>query len=403
MEVLLIEDSVIDARLVEAIISSSDLAQPTLHHASRFAQALAMLSAQSYDLVLLDLHLPDGEGVGLIKELKQQSPEMPVVVLTGLGDEAIATAALEEGAQDYVVKSETFAPQNLSQVDPTDAGNLLVRRIQYAVKRAELIRQQRNNQTRYELAPQRNQNSIWDWDLRRNQVYLSPQWKSAIGLYSRAINSSPDEWLSRIHPQDKPRFEKSLQDYLDKHQSQFYCEYRIRHAEGHYIWVLTEGKALWSESGVAYRIAGSQTDITARKTEEVDAYEKRELAQTALHTVGAGLLTLQARFYINEGFYEQAEPLLQCALAIHKSLLGHAHPDVAISTYNLASLYDNQFRFLEAESLFKEALAIFEETLGLKHPHTQQVSRKVHMICRLNEAMKVSAQRGSIEELWAGD
>lgn len=387
MEVLLIEDSASDAQMVEAVVGSSSLARPTLHRAARFSEALTMLETHRYDLALLDLHLPDGEGLELIRQLRESVPEMPVVVLAGLQDEAITTAALAEGAQDYVVKSETFSSRALSEVGLTDLGNLLVRRIQYAVKRAELIKQQAANQARDELVGQESNDGIWDWDLGRDRLYLSPRWKSAIGLYSRVIDSSPTVWLSRIHPQDRVRFTQTLQDHLAHRHLQFYCEYRIRHADGYYIWVLAQGKALWDKAGSAYRIAGSQTDITARKAEEEAAYESREQAQTALHTVGAGLLSLQARFCIDEGNYEQAEPLLQCALAIHKSLLGRTHPDVAVSLYNLASLYDNQFRFLEAEALFREALDIFEATLGAKHPHTRRVRDKVSMICRLNQCM----------------
>ncbi|MEO0708824.1 MAG: radical SAM protein, partial [Cyanobacteria bacterium J06649_5] len=64
---------------VAAFVSSSSLEQPKLTHTGRFTDALTMLSQQTYDLVLLDLHLPDGEGIGLITQLKQQAPDTPIV------------------------------------------------------------------------------------------------------------------------------------------------------------------------------------------------------------------------------------------------------------------------------------------------------------------------------------
>ncbi|MGB3672471.1 MAG: response regulator [Phormidesmis sp.] len=93
------EDSFSDAQMIEAIVSSSNLGRPKLHHAERFKVALRMLAEKTYDLSLLDLHLPDGEGLDLITQLKQQVLEIPVVVLTGFRGEATAVAALQKGTQ----------------------------------------------------------------------------------------------------------------------------------------------------------------------------------------------------------------------------------------------------------------------------------------------------------------
>ncbi|MGD1898359.1 MAG: PAS domain-containing protein, partial [Phormidesmis sp.] len=366
---------------------------PKLPHALRFEDAATLLHDKPYALFLLYLHLPDGEGLELIKQLKQKAPETPVVVLTGLQDETVAVAALEEGAQDYVLKSDTFSPARLAQIGPTDMGNWLVRRIQYAIKRAEIEKKREIEQARYSLAHQGTNEVIWDWDLKNDHIYLSSRWNALLGLGNSAASSDPNEWLARIHPEDRTRFEQTLQHYLEQRHQKFYCEYRLRHANGDYIWVLAKGKALWDEAGIAYRMVGSQADITFRKSQEAEAYQKRELAQTVMHTVGAGLLSVQARLFINEGLYEEAEPLLECALAVRKSLLGNRHPDVAISLYNLAALYDNQFRFLEAEPMFKAALAIFEDSLGPQHPCTQQVKNKVVLLCRLNQAMQTAVEK----------
>ncbi len=387
IQVLLIEDSFSDAQMVKAIISSSNLGTTKLHHAERFKIALRMLAEKPYDLILLDLHLPDGEGLGLITQLKQQVPEIPVVVLTGCKSEATAAAALQKGAQDYVLKSDTFSPAKLAQLGHTDVGNCLVRKIRYAIKRAELTKQRETDKARYDLANIGTDDGIWDWDLKANCIYLSARWKSLIGVCEGVISNKLDEWFSRIHLEDQDRFQQTLEDYLAHQNQQFYCEYRIKHTDGHYLWVLAKGKALWDENGVAYRIVGSQTDITDRKQQEHAAYQKRELAQTVLHTVGAGLLSMHAMLHISEGRYEEAEPCLKGTLSIQRSLLDGHHPDIAVSLYNLASLYDNQFRFREAETLFQESLALFEKALGSEHPHTQSVKAKVEIICRLNQAI----------------
>jgi len=207
ISVLLIEDSFSDAQLVEALVSSSDLERPTLDHAERFREALAMLALKEYDLVLLDLQLPDGEGVGLIKQLKQQVPTVPVVVLTGIKDQTTETAALKEGAEDYVIKSDTFSPSRLSHNGHTDVGNELVQRMQFAIKRARLMHQL-DNISDNDAEINKEQEGIWDWDFKGNCVYFSPSWQARMGLNAHSIVSKPEEWLARIHPEDRARFDR---------------------------------------------------------------------------------------------------------------------------------------------------------------------------------------------------
>ncbi|MCG8368199.1 MAG: EAL domain-containing protein [Pseudanabaenales cyanobacterium] len=300
IEALLVEDNWSDAQLFEAIVNSSELGKPKLHHAERFDEALTVLEANTFDVVLLDLHLPDGQGLDLIKQLKKLAPQTPIVVLTGLQSQTVAMAALQEGAQDYLVKSDTFSPTRLAQLGYIDVGNLLVQRLRYAIERAELTKQLEISQERYALAVQGANDGIWDWDLKHHRVYYSLRWQSLLGLQDDRIGDSPDEWLSRIHPHDRERFEQQFQEHLGCRQQQFHCEYRIRHKDGDYRWVLTRGMALWGPTGIAYRIAGSQTDMTTRKLLEQALYQEKELAQITLHSIGDAVITTDEQGYIKD-------------------------------------------------------------------------------------------------------
>lgn len=390
IKVLLIEDSFSDAQMVKAIIGSSNLGKSDISYAGRFEEALTMLEQKSYDLILLDLHLPDGEGLDLIRQLRQKVPETPVVVLTGIEDETVAVAAILEGAQDYLTKSDAFSLVRPLGLGTTDSGNLLVHRIQHAIKNARLTKSLELEQARYAPATDGESNEdVWDWDLKNNRIYLSPRWQSLIGICGTPLSIAADEWIARIHLEDRAHFERTLQDYLGHRQQQICCEYRIQHAKGHYIWVLTKGKVLWDQFGKAYRIVGSQSDISTCRDEKETTPKRKELAPTVLYTVGAGLLSMQAMLYVYEDRYDDAESLLKGTLEMRRALLGSEHLDVAASLYNLASLYDNQFRFLEAEVLFKEALAIFQRVLGSEHSHTRRINTKVTMICRLNQTIEL--------------
>ncbi|MBI2954678.1 MAG: response regulator [Chloroflexi bacterium] len=120
--VLLVEDNPSDARLVREMLVDVGAAQFELVHVEQLSDALESLAQESFDVVLLDLSLPDTHGMDTLVQMYTAYPGTPVVVLTGMSDVDLAVKALQEGAQDYLVKS---------RVD----GNSLLRSIRYAVER----------------------------------------------------------------------------------------------------------------------------------------------------------------------------------------------------------------------------------------------------------------------------
>lgn len=310
IDALLIEDNLSDAQLFQELLSSSELIKTTLHHTERFNEAIRVIetSQNNFDVVLLDLCLPDGQGVELVKQIKTLVPKVPVVVLSGIQDQNVAIAALQEGAQDYLVKSDTFSPERLQRLGYVDVGNLLAKTIQYAIERTELTKRLEISEERYALAVQGANDGIWDWDLKTNTICYSHRWRTMLGLECSSISNSPEEWLSRIHWEHRSEFEDKLQDHLEFRCAHFKCEYRIRHHNGTYRWMLTRGMALWDDQGNPYRIAGSQTEITERKQLEQSLYQEKELAQITLHSIGDAVITTDAAGCIQD-FNPVAEKL----------------------------------------------------------------------------------------------
>ncbi|NER00006.1 MAG: EAL domain-containing protein [Cyanothece sp. SIO2G6] len=306
---LFIEDNPSDALLFDTIISaSSDFVAPTLHHIRRFKDALTALETQTFDLVVLDLSLPDGEGIGLVQRLRAVIPQVPIIILTGHQSQDLAIAAIQEGVQDYLVKTEILSPERLTQVGYVDIGNLLVKRLKYAIERAELVRQLEASKERYALATEGVNDGIWDWDLTNNHVYYSNRWQAFLGLAIGEIGDRPEDWISRIHPDDRPHFDEQLRQHLDRQQPQFRCEYRILHKDGTYRWMLTRGVALWNDDGIPQRMAGSQTDMTERKLLEQALFQEKELAQITLQSIGDAVITTDELGYI-QNFNPVAERL----------------------------------------------------------------------------------------------
>jgi DNA-binding NarL/FixJ family response regulator len=126
LHVLLVEDNPGDARLVSEMLRETLGAKARLSVAARLAEAQAFLPDAEVQVVLLDLSLPDSHGLGTFGALHTLAPNLPIVVLTGLNDEQLAIDAVQQGAQDYLVKGEV-APESLG------------RALRYAIERQQLV------------------------------------------------------------------------------------------------------------------------------------------------------------------------------------------------------------------------------------------------------------------------
>ncbi len=103
--ILLIEDNPADARLIQETLTGAGGAAVDLWWAERLSTGLKQLAETEVDVVLLDLSLPDSQGLDTFLKLRAQAPDIPVIVVTGLDDEELALRAAREGVQDYVLKN----------------------------------------------------------------------------------------------------------------------------------------------------------------------------------------------------------------------------------------------------------------------------------------------------------
>jgi len=141
----------------------------------------------------------------------------------------------------------------------------------------------RQSEERYALAARGANDGLWDWKLQTNEIYFSERWKQMLGFEDHELPNVVQSWMGRVHPEDLPTLQTQLQIHLEGQTPHFECEYRILEQGGTYRWMLGRAMAVRNVDNVAYRIAGSQTDITERKL----AVE--ELLQAAFHDSLTGL------------------------------------------------------------------------------------------------------------------
>ncbi len=264
VQVLLVEDDLAQADLIRALLDTATGDAFRIDHVQRLSEARQRARDTEPRVVLLDLNLPDSYGLIGFQELHRLAPWLPIIILTNVQDENEAARAVRLGAQDYLIKRE---------VDT----KLLIRSIRYAIERQQAEEALRESEERYALAVAGANDGLWDWHVSKNRVYFSPRWKTILGYKSRELRDHLEEWFDRVHPEDIEALKSALDEHLAHGTAHFKHEHRICGKDGEYLWVLCRGLAVRDESGKAYRIAGSMTDISARKRAEA------QLQHDALH------------------------------------------------------------------------------------------------------------------------
>lgn len=147
-----------------------------------------------------------------------------------------------------------------------DSFNEMLSRIEVHARAREAAEESlRQSDERYALAVRGANDGLWDWNLSTGEIYYSPRWIQMMGYSCGEIRPSPDEWFSRFHPADRDRVLSEIAAHQAGVTKEFVSEYRMRHRDGSFIWMLSRGIAVKDAHGKAVRMAGSQTDITEGK------------------------------------------------------------------------------------------------------------------------------------------
>jgi diguanylate cyclase (GGDEF)-like protein/PAS domain S-box-containing protein len=269
-KVLLVEDIESEAQLIMKHLRQVSGWRFIIEHSDHLTPALDRAREERFNVILLDLNLPDGAGIEVCQRMRQAAPQTPIVVLTNQASVELGTKALREGAQDYLIKREIDGP-------------LLGRAIRYALERTKADRALRESEERYMLAVAGANDGIWDWNIREGKVYYSERWKGILGYSAAEIADQIREWFERVDQRDRVRFDEALNQHLEGYSGSFESEYRMVTKGGEIRWVASRGVAIRDEFGNPLRMAGSMTDITRRKETEA------RLLHEAMHDSLTGL------------------------------------------------------------------------------------------------------------------
>jgi PAS domain S-box-containing protein len=255
---LLIEDDPDDVLLLKESLAEIGMGRVKLDYTDRLSRGLIQLSGTSYDVILLDLNLPDSHGLDTLNTTIKRFPRIPVVVLSGMADEAITVEAVRRGAQDYLVKGEISGP-------------LVMRVMRYAIERKQIEAMLRASEARYRTLVETSPNGITLADLE-GKIILCNQQAARMHRYDHPEGMIGMNVFKLIAPSDRQMAALNTQKTLN--------EGRITNAE--YTLLRKDGSQFTAEISTApiRNTIGAPTgfisitrDITEQK--EVLEAEKR--------------------------------------------------------------------------------------------------------------------------------
>lgn len=252
---LLIEDDPLYAQAIRGLFMAKGVAFE-LEWASSLAAGLARLAQNDIDIVLLDLALPDSEGLETFNRIRRSVHDLPVIVLTATNNDDIAIQAMQAGAQDYLVKGEINR-------------HLLQRAMRYAIERqrseSALRESQRLIQEIADVTPEII--LIYDLDEQRS-IYVNRQLSTILGYTTGQLTQLiPKDWIA---PEDYPRLEALFQQMrLSADGEVSELEYRAKHASSGWRWLHSELTVFARrEDGQTRQILITSHDVTERRRAE---------------------------------------------------------------------------------------------------------------------------------------
>ena len=277
IKVLLVEDNPNDTELMGVMLKKAAISQFELVVVKQLGQALQQLEDERFDVILLDLVLPDGQGLDTFNRICAQAPDVPIILLTGLDDEALAIQTVQAGAQDYLVKGQMES-------------HLLVRAIRHAVERQQLRLELKASEARLCAIIENNADGIVVVNRAGIVQFVNPSAEALFGRSTDEFVGKPFDFL--ITPTETSELNLVCNDGQT-------ATVEMRVVE-----------TAWSGES-AY--LASLRDITARKRAEEALRHEKEFSERLIHSSVDGILAFD-----RECRYTVWNPGMECISGVGK-------------------------------------------------------------------------------------
>jgi PAS domain S-box-containing protein len=323
LTILIVEDNPGDLFLLEELLRGSTLTIKQLIKVTSANDARQALQQQDINLVLLDLSLPDSNGLQSYEMVDEYAGSIPIVVLTGLIDMEVALETMASGAQDYLIKGEFDE-------------KLLEKSIQYSIERKKSQESLRESIDRYKFVTRVTNDVVWDMNLSTKRIlWAEENMKRLFGYDTENEETDFEFWSLKVHPDERNRVVQKLMNACDDNTSdRWEDEYRFERSDGTYAYVLDKGYLLYV-NGKAVRMIGSMQDITERKLAELKLLDSEKRFRSLVQN-GSDMIKILDK----NGLFTFSSPSVEKVLGyspetiIGKSTFEFIHPDDLLDIQN---------------------------------------------------------------------
>ena len=253
-----IEDKEADAALIQRALRAGGY-EPQAQRVETADELAAALQQPGWDLILADWSLLRFSAKAALDQMAGLAVDLPVIIVSGTVGEETAVDALKAGAHNYVMKGRLVRLVPAIQQALREAAE---RKAFWQVDEA-LVR----SKERLELAIRAADIGMWDWNIPKNELVWDDQMFALYGVKREDFGGNYDAWLSRVHPDDRARCDKAIQQAL-RNEKSYDIEFRVQRPDGALRVIKADGLVAWDPQGSPLRLMGVNYDITERKRAE---------------------------------------------------------------------------------------------------------------------------------------
>jgi len=259
IKVFLIEDDPDDAALIKRMLGKIEKPNFIFKHTQNLSDGLKQLKNENFDVLLLDLVLPESMGLNTFRRTHDQFNKKPIIILTGLSDEDLGVKAVREGAQDYLVKGE-FDRQ------------LLARSIEYSIERKHFEEALRESEERYRNIVESAQVGIWVIDGENKTSYINNRMAEMLDYPIKEMLGR--NLLDFLDQEGQQSIKKHLETLKQGKREIF--ELKFLRKDDKELWTLLSTSPIFNSKDEYKGVIGIITDITTRKGVEKALLEREE-------------------------------------------------------------------------------------------------------------------------------
>jgi diguanylate cyclase (GGDEF)-like protein/PAS domain S-box-containing protein len=279
--VLLVEDDPADAEAIREALADTGGRSFHVEWERKLSDAIERLARAEFEVILLDLTLPDGQGIEAFDRVLEAAPNALILALSGTTDEETARQAVQHGAQDYFAKSHVDA-------------HWLPRAVRYIVERKATRTALRDSEARFRAISDASPLGIFVSDAQGSCVYTNAAYQKISGLpLEQTLGTN---WSMAIHPEDRDRVLAEWR-IAARSQEPFQTEYRFQQEDDSIVWTRVNSASMLADN-TSLGLVQTVEDISERKTAEFvlraaeeALFEEKERAQVTLNSIGDAVLT----------------------------------------------------------------------------------------------------------------